>query len=456
MKTRMLGVLLIMFISCSSAMGQDITMPNQVEYNGRTYIHAEGWDEYEEIRYADIDGDARDEIIMRIKTYEDDFPASFTLIYDKDDDGEYELKQTILNGETPKKMDIADIDYDGVQDIILYDHSGNHYTQLRVYSFRDGVYNCLFENGTACFKYDVMVSDKPTRILIGRENWDEEGFCYANSGERALEEVWEWNGAEFEYSPEHSTVRMIPEIEAIQITADNILGRTREIADETDGKDNKASGVLKNDNVVKGWISGFRFMELEYRWFKDFFRKVFGKDRNDVGYFELTPDMKKVIYVKHVKEKPWDKDTGWMPSDFDEIWTRDIATGEERQLIANNFNEVKKNKDWKNHLGSFDSIHISPDGQMMYFLCQNSTSNAVFFMADINGKNIKRIRDAHQLDMVAGSKEDGYYGFLVAGVKAIEPTDKPNEWASILFDPEGNMVKEIKDIDSFWEKHVKQ
>ena len=127
--------------------GQEITMPNQVEYNGRTFTHAEGWGKYEEIRYADIDGDARDEIIMRIKTYQDDFPASFTLIYDEENGG-YALKETFLTGETPKSMDLADINDDGIKDLILYDHSGNHYTQIRIYSFQDGKYNCLFENGT--------------------------------------------------------------------------------------------------------------------------------------------------------------------------------------------------------------------------------------------------------------------------------------------------------------------
>ena len=456
MRRHMIWLFLMICITPAIAIGQDISMPEQVEYNGQVFVHAEGWGEYEEIRYADIDGDARDEIVMRIKTYtKDDFPGSFTLIYDEED-GKYSLKETFLTGETPKSMNLADINNDGIQDIILYDHSGNHYTQIRIFSYQDGTYKCLFENGTACYVHDVKTDLIPPRIVIGRENWEDKEFCYANSDTRSLLEVWSWNGEEFEYSTEHSTVRMIPEIEAIQITADNILGKTEEIGREIGNKDGKASGGFKNENVIKGWISGYRFMELEYRWFKDFFRRVFGRDRNDVGYFELTTDMKTVVYVKHVKEKPWNQDTGWMPSDFDEIWIRDIETGKERQLIGNNFNEVKENKDWDNYLGSFDSIYISPDGQKVYFLCQNSTSNAVLFMSDINGENIKRIRGAHQLNMVGGSDEDEYYGFLVAGVKALEPSDKPNECTSVLFDPNGNMVKEIEDIDSFWNKHVKE
>ena len=210
-------VIILFFITVKATLlvGQELSMPDQIEYNGRTFVHAEGGGAFEEIRYADIDGDARDEIIMRMKTYQDDFPASFTLIYD-DKDGEYELKETILNGESPKRMDVADINNDGIQDLILYDHSGNHYTQIRIYSFENGTYNCLFENGTACYIYDVKTDLIPVRIIIGRENWEDKEFCYANSGTKSLLEVWRWNGTKFEYSSEHSTVRMIPEIEAIQ------------------------------------------------------------------------------------------------------------------------------------------------------------------------------------------------------------------------------------------------
>jgi len=160
-----------------------------------------------------------------------------------------------------------------------------------------------------------------------------------------------------------------------------------------------------------------------------------------------------VVFVKYIKPYLWTSETGWFPSNCDEIWLRDSSNGRERCIIKNNYDQVSQNNDWDNYLGSFDSLYFSPDGKKIYFLCQNSTANALLYMANRDGGNIKRIGYAHQLDMISGGPDDKYYGFLVVGERRQPEGVTPIDWVMVLRDPEGNEVKEIEDIERFWEAH---
>jgi hypothetical protein len=74
--------------------------------------------------------------------------------------------------------------------------------------------------------------------------------------------------------------------------------------------------------------------------------------------------------------------------------------------------------------------------------------------ANSDGSNIKRISNAHQLDVVGGNPKDEYYGYLVAGIRKSQGV-KPIRWTVALLDDEGNEVTEIEDIEAFWKEHKK-
>lgn len=107
----------------------------------------------------------------------------------------------------------------------------------------------------------------------------------------------------------------------------------------------------------------------------------------------------------------------------------------------------------KNYLGSFDSLHISTDGKKIYFLCQNCATDAILYIADINGNNIRRVCNAHQLDIVGGNPDHEHYGHLVIGQR--QSSQDRIKWASVLLDPNGDVVKEIESIEQFWQEHQK-
>ena len=247
-----------------SKLAEEIFMPNVVAHEGVIYRRDSYWKEYEEMLYADIDGDTIDELIVRFRAGgEDEPPVAVTVIYGAKK-GDKAIAKVILGGETPKSMELFDIDKDGVKDLILYDHAGNHYTVIMIYSFKDNDYKCLFENGTACYVHEVDTKLDPVRITIGRENWKKEGFCYAVSDKESLLEVWEWNGEEFIYTPSLSTTPPLTEKEAIEITWQNMKKGMEEMKKETEVSEENLSDT-DVEFMAKGWIAGIRAFLL----FKD-------------------------------------------------------------------------------------------------------------------------------------------------------------------------------------------
>lgn len=252
--------------SADSKLAEEILIPNAVEHEGWIYRRDPYWKEYERAVYADIDGDARDELIVRFRAgIEEEPPTAVTLIYGVNK-GDKTIAKVIIGGETPKAMELFDIDKDGVQDLILYDHAGNHYTVIMIYSFKDNDYKCLFENGTACYVHEVDTKLDPVRITIGRENWEKEGFCYAVSDTESLLEVWEWDGEKFTYSPSLSTTSPLTEKEAIEITWQNMKKSMEEMKKDVEVETSEE--IISDTDVefaAKLWTAGTRAFHL----FKD-------------------------------------------------------------------------------------------------------------------------------------------------------------------------------------------
>lgn len=240
---------------------KETLIPFLVEHEEKIYVRDSYWKEYEEVVYADIDGDEKDELIVRFRSEGEHIPpTAITVIYGLNKDDKV-IAKTILGGDTPKDMELFDVNKDGVKDLILYDHCGNHYTVITIYSFRDGEYECLFENGTACYVHEVDTKLDPVRITIGRENWEKEGFCYAVSDTESLLEVWEWDGEKFMYSPSLSTTPPLTEKEAIEITWQNIKKKMEEIKEEI-GETERQRSDEEVENAAKWWTAGRRSVEL--------------------------------------------------------------------------------------------------------------------------------------------------------------------------------------------------
>lgn len=170
------------------------------------------------------------------------------------------------------------------------------------------------------------------------------------------------------------------------------------------------------------------------------------KDYNPV----LSSDGQRIIFIREIKFCPITPSTGWVPGDYDEIWSMSVNGGDQRSIIKNNYSE---NVDMKNYLGSFGDLHISTDSKKIYFLCQNCATDAILYIADIDGSNVRRVCNAHQLDLVGGNPDHKYYGYLVIGQR--QSSKDRIKWVSVLLDTNGGVVEEIEDIDQFWQEYEK-
>ena len=167
---------------------------------------------------------------------------------------------------------------------------------------------------------------------------------------------------------------------------------------------------------------------------------------------KLSPDREKIIFVREIKPCPGTSDAGWMPSDCEEIWAVNVDGSNEHRIIKSNYAE---NPDMSYYLGSFDSLNFSPDGNYIFFLSQHCAVDAILYRANFDGSNIKRLSNAHQLDVVGGYPKDEYYGHPVVGIRKLPKGASVIKWSVVLMAPDGHEIKEIDNLDLFWKTHKK-
>ena len=166
----------------------------------------------------------------------------------------------------------------------------------------------------------------------------------------------------------------------------------------------------------------------------------------------LSANGDKVIFIRHQQPQSYrDNDPGLFLNRFDELWSMNVDGSNKRRIINNNYTS---SLDMGEYIGNFGSPHFSPDGKKIYFLSQNCLSDAILYMADADGNNVRRISNAHQLDMVGGDSGDEYYGHLVASIRKSSEIE-PIEWMTVILDPDGNETDVIYDLDKFWKQHEK-
>ena len=178
-----------------------------------------------------------------------------------------------------------------------------------------------------------------------------------------------------------------------------------------------------------------------------------GKDVNPA----LSPDGQTIIFVREIKKIDYgDNDPGFIlfsqNQGATEIWLMNADGSGQRSIIKGN---QSLSVDSDNFLGWFDSLCFSKDGKKIYFLSQNSLSSANLWMADSDGRNVRKIMAAHQLDVVGGDLKDEYFGDLVVSSQ-VSKDAKPLEWKSFLMDSNnGEIIEAVADLESFWKKHKK-
>jgi tetratricopeptide (TPR) repeat protein len=125
-----------------------------------------------------------------------------------------------------------------------------HYTNIAIYGYKNGELYEIFENGSACLVETDFKAKRPM-IKVGRENWEQEGWCYA-TGE-PLWQVYVWNGKEFVYNKKLSTTPEISEQEATVRFINTVKERMQEIDSwhnkaielRKEGKYNEAESLFK-------------------------------------------------------------------------------------------------------------------------------------------------------------------------------------------------------------------
>ncbi len=278
----LLSSVLVFFLSAGLSFSAEGFYPNVINYEGVKYVvPGEPYDEYFSNYTADVDGDGEEELIVRVIGDDEAYMIhnAFTLVYDIKG-GEKVLAALFQNGEIPTRTEIKDVDKDGVADIIAYGNSGNHCTSVAIYRYSGGRYEEIFSNATPCFLFEVDTEKDKTMITVGRENWDNEDFCYGNSDELSLKEVYVWNGEEFEYAPDMSNVEAVGIEENILKT----LGKFMSIGVLSEETDVDKAAAMK---VIIAWVYGRKMVGLSDVLFKKSFELLYGslmkaKEENDI------------------------------------------------------------------------------------------------------------------------------------------------------------------------------
>jgi hypothetical protein len=260
MKKMIMGILMCLMAGLSFA--QESWIPQEYEYKGIFYHRgqpAEGEETPE--MFLDLDGDGQEEAVVDFgfaykEGQEPEGHWGAVVIYDQKK-GKWAPVKTFVSGDHMCGYEFMDVDHDGTQDLVMRAYTGNHYMLITIYSFKDGDYKKIFENGTACYLHEIDAGSNPTKIVIDREDWDNNDFDYASSAELSLKEVYVWDGKEFVYSEDLSTTPWIGEKQAIEDTWRSMKKIMREA-----NSDGEAADSLQVEYTAKRWTAGSRVAEL--------------------------------------------------------------------------------------------------------------------------------------------------------------------------------------------------
>ena len=105
--------------------------------------------------------------------------------------------------------------------VALWTMGGQHYTNLKILEYRDGILAELFSNGSAC-EVDADLKAYRPAIRVGRSNWSDPEWNYA-TGKR-LWNVYSWNGKAFVFDSKRSTTKETTEEEEMGQYMGEVMG----------------------------------------------------------------------------------------------------------------------------------------------------------------------------------------------------------------------------------------
>ncbi len=179
-------------------------MPKKFVFEGRSFIVSNDFNTGNSITLTgDFAGDGKTGTLMGFQAVSDDEEKQavdfIALIV------ENKIKPGIIisGADYFNKIELKDIDKDGLPEILFWSQGGAHCTNLDIYKYSKGKMKQLFSNLSPC-GIDFIDINPPT-IKIARERWDKSGWSYGTANGDYLWEVWQWDGKIFQYRRNLST-----------------------------------------------------------------------------------------------------------------------------------------------------------------------------------------------------------------------------------------------------------
>lgn len=187
-----------------------IIMPEPIVFEGREYVSYNDLDNNIVIK-KDFDGDGRVETLVGFWAETDPklrIPQSLIVI-GSEEKGKFFPELVIPGNDYFSRVELKDIDSDGLSEILFWSGGGAHYTSLDIYKYNKCKIRNLFSNGSAC---GVETQKNPFTIKIYREDFDNPKWCYAMETNKY--EIWQWDGKKLSYNKALSTTKLMTEEEA--------------------------------------------------------------------------------------------------------------------------------------------------------------------------------------------------------------------------------------------------
>ncbi len=172
-----------------------------------------------------------------------------------------------------------------------------------------------------------------------------------------------------------------------------------------------------------------------------------GKDRSPV----LSPDGKKIVFIRKSKEKAYDPTEGVLPRDAfaDQLWIIDVDGSNEKMLVQDKNPDISDVFSWRGEdvVGFIkdESLQFSPDGKTVYFLTPAWVTSSALRAVNIDGSSSRFIAGGDNLKVI---DKGGYKGNLIITQHRYYITGGSYDWYYV-FTPEGKEIGPLgKDLDN--------
>ncbi len=139
-------------------------------------------------------------------------PAAFILLGKQTEGKEFRPIQYVSGNEYFNKLEMYDLDGDGIGEVFFWHQGGMHHMDLDVYKIEDSRLKRIFRGGSA---EGIETLERPHAfsIKIYRDKFDVPGWSEATPTDRY--EIWVWQKDKFVFDKKQSTVKSPQTIERV-------------------------------------------------------------------------------------------------------------------------------------------------------------------------------------------------------------------------------------------------